>query len=594
MLIGSVRKVDMAWIFLTINLLLLLIAGCASQPPKTKPPATKKVKKVRLPASPILPGPTRPNHEFFADVTHSMGLEDATAARVYAIDFNNDGYTDLVTLSEILSPAKFYQFAPDSKTWEKMESPFESHQTIRTSFLAFADFDKDGVEDVIVATFNKKTELTPAPLRLFQGHLQQNSYTLKEIPNAFPQNVDPVSSLSLLDYDLDGHLDVYVGNWYDNRYSPPRLVPDRLYKGKAFAFQEQSHLLEGELKYSSSHKAYSNARPTLGTSVCDINGDGYPDILTSSSSGFANRLWVSQGKDNGFKDEGVSSGYAFDQEGDFSPQGGGNSTFGKCADYNNDNIMDVAIGEIVMSYDSNQRDVSGILTGFPSESSVKFIRRNYYRDDGSQLNHRGDRRGVWLDYNNDGLIDLLIDNSGFPPHSRLVLFQQESDHGFLDQSEKMGIDILNPSGSITLDFNQDGNMDIITGQVSTRKQDLKKRLYAFMNNHPIHGTVYRLHLRGKKSNTKGLGGTVLLRSDRRFYRQPIDNLYGPFPGQNEEGVRFVLPPDEKLQFVEVHWPFMEQSRPMIKRYQLPQSQKNSVYTLCETGKYYSGKKTSCP
>ena len=122
-----------------------------------------------------------------------------------------------------------------------------------------------------------------------------------------------------------------------------------------------------------------------------------------------------------------------------------------------------------MSYDNDSRDVSGILTGFALAPSIKFFRRNYYRDDGSQLNHRGDRRGVWLDYNSDGLLDLLVDNSGFPPHSRLVLFQQESDHGFLDQSEQLGIDILNPSSTITIDFDRDGNVDILTGQVSTPK-----------------------------------------------------------------------------------------------------------------------------
>ena len=586
----------MAWIFSTISLFFL--CGCASSKrlPNTKPTVAKKVIKVRQPASPVSPGPTRPNNQFFTDVTDSMGLGDITATRLYAIDFNNDGYTDLVTLPEPYSFAEFFQFDPASKNWKKISSPFESPRAIRASILAFADFDKDGVYDLIMATFNQKTELTPEPLRLFQGALQQGVYQLQEIPDAFPSRHDPIASLALLDYDLDGHLDIYIGNWYDDQKSPARIVPDRLYQGKVFKFQEQTHLLEGELKYSRAQNNYPNARPTFGTSVCDINGDGYPDILTASSSGFGNRLWIAQGENQGFKDMGVTSGYAYDQEGDFLPRGGGNSTFSKCADYNNDGIMDVAIGEIVMSYDDKSRDVSGILTGFSRGSRVTFIRRNYYRDDGSELNHRGDRRGVWLDYNNDGLTDLLIDNSGFPPHSRMVLFQQESDHGYLDQSENLGIDILNPSGSISLDFDQDGDIDIITGQVSTRKYELKKRLYAFKNKHPLKGNAYRFHLRGRKSNIHGLGGTIVLRSDKHFYQQAIDYLYGFFPSQNEEGTHFVLPPDEKIQFVEVVWPLMKQSRPLVQRYTIPSSpnKRNHTYTLCETGKYYTGKKTSCP
>ena len=583
----------MAWIFSIFSLLV----GCAAQSPslQKKPSLSKKV-KVRQPASPIQPGPTRPNNKPFVDVTRHMGLHNIVAAKIYAVDFNNDNYTDLVTLKDSYSPAEFYQFYPVKKIWKKIPAPFKNSATIRANFLAFADFDKDGINDVVFATFNQKTELTPQPLRLFRGSIKKNQYWLKEVPNAFPSHIDPVSSLTLLDYNLDGHLDIYVGNWYDKRRTPIGPAPDRLYKGKKFTFKDQTYLLEGELKYNRSYRNYPNARPTFGVSVCDINQDGYPDVLTSSSSGFGNRLWISQGKNSEFKDEGIASGYAFDQIGNFAQRGGGNSTFGKCADYNNDGIMDVATGEIVMSYDNKQKDVSGILTGMNLNPPIKFIRRDYYRDDGTRLNHRGDRRGVWLDYNNDGLMDLLVDNSGFPPHSRLVLFEQEPNHGFLDTSANMGIDILNPSGSISIDFNQDGNMDIITGQVSTRNNELKKRLYAFMNTHPLKGNTYRFYLRGRKSNVQGLGGTIILRSDKRFYRQAIDNTYGFFPSQNEEGIRFVLPPDEKFKFVEVHWPWTEKSRPLIQRYLLntTTSRKSHQYTLCETGKYYPRKKISCP
>ena len=269
----------MAWILSTFNLLLFL-SGCAHQTPTPgpKPSVPQRMVKVRQPASPILPGPTRPSDKFFADVTRSMGLEDIAATKLYAIDFNNDGHTDLVTLPEHYSQAEFHQFVPAQKVWEKIPSPIGGHDVVRASFLAFADFDKDGINDAIMATFNQKTELTPNPLRLFRGYLRQGPYRLEEVPDAFPKHIDPVSSLALLDYDLDGHLDVYVGNWYDKSRSPPRPAPDRLYKGKVFTFEERSHLLEGELTYDRSLQQYTNARPTFGVSICDINQDGYADI----------------------------------------------------------------------------------------------------------------------------------------------------------------------------------------------------------------------------------------------------------------------------------------------------------------------------
>ena len=78
------------------------------------------------------------------------------------------------------------------------------------------------------------------------------------------------------------------------------------------------------------------------------------------------------------------------------------------------------------------------------------------------------RRGSWVDFNNDGLLDLLVDNSGFPPHSKLIMFYQNEDHSFEDQSVQLGVDITNPLNTTILDFNRDGKMDFITFQTDTR------------------------------------------------------------------------------------------------------------------------------
>ena len=136
--------------------------------------------------------------------------------------------------------------------------------------------------------------------------------------------------------------------------------------------------------------------------------------------------------------------------------------------------MDIFLGELSHSYDNESVDRSSILTGSKESFPPFFIRTEYLSHTQTEQWNQGDRRGVWLDYNLDGRIDLLVDNSGFPPHSRLVLFEQDKDHGFSNISTKAGLDIVNPTGTITLDINRDGAPDILTSQNNIRNSEIPR------------------------------------------------------------------------------------------------------------------------
>ena len=43
--------------------------------------------------------------------------------------------------------------------------------------------------------------------------------------------------------------------------------------------------------------------------------------------------------------------------------------------------------------------------------------------------------------NNDGLMDFIVENSGFPPHTRLVAFRQEANHAYSDMAKDLGIQV---------------------------------------------------------------------------------------------------------------------------------------------------------
>jgi hypothetical protein len=280
--------------------------------------------------------------------------------------------------------------------------------------------------------------------------------------------------MTVIDYNLDGWPDLFVSNWFENKNNQYLPVADRLLKNNRGKFEDVSTLLKGETDKSSGQLFPPNAKPTYGASTCDIDQNGWPDILTSSSSGHKNKLWMnlkeSRTGDIFFEDVGPISNYASDPDGSLIPTGGGRTFFSSCADYNNDSLMDVFVGELSHAYDNESVDRSSVLSGSKETYPPYFLRTEYLSDVNSESWNQGDRRGIWTDYNLDGRVDILVDNSGFPPYSRLVLFEQDETHAFFNVASQSGIDIVNPTGTIQIDINKDGRPDFLTSQNSIRKE----------------------------------------------------------------------------------------------------------------------------
>ena len=62
---------------------------------------------------------------------------------------------------------------------------------------------------------------------------------------------------------------------------------------------------------------------------------------------------------------------------------------------------------------------------------------------------------------NDGDLDLLIADSGYPPRSKLMLFENINGT-FKNITPSSGLDVVNPAGINVFDIDNDGFLDIIT------------------------------------------------------------------------------------------------------------------------------------
>jgi hypothetical protein len=97
---------------------------------------------------------------------------------------------------------------------------------------------------------------------------------------------------------------------------------------------------------------------------------------------------------------------------------------------------------------------------------------DFYRVDGRAtedpvLSHHGDHYQSWFDYDNDGLADFALTESGYD-NNRIYLFRQAGDHTFSPVTLRSGLNVINvanlpPHNATPLDYDLDGDEDLLVG-----------------------------------------------------------------------------------------------------------------------------------
>jgi hypothetical protein len=557
----------------------------------------------------------------FVDVTEEAGLSesgiDATGFRLTGADLDGDGYVDLVAIGSggndrglqrvymnIPHPTQAGKraFAEVTDTGIDLNRA-AGVQGRSTSLHVAGDVDNDGDLDLFAGTYvSEKTDWDDRQEILLNdgnGH-----FTLVEGESTVATEDPPSNSAAIFfDYDRDGNLDLYVGNWYVHYGVSLNSGQDELYRGAGdgtFTLVTDQAGLTQQADYGE----HDDCKPTYGLSHCDIEGDGNQDILQAAYGRQWNDLWLNFGNGT-FINIGMSSGFDADDLTDFTdnefyrcycrdnptvctpdqppvvdcsirgwsiydemPFRLNGNTFGaECADYDNDGDMDIFTVEITHGWAGSSSDRSQILiNNGESGANLTFSRPGL---EATGINRRrqgvaweeGDVYAGWIDYDNDGLLDLVINSAPYPGDS-MHLYHQKPDHTFYPATLEAGINLHNPHALVLADYDLDGDVDIITSVAPGSYTGWPKaHVFLFENNMGNLSNWSRIQLLGKGppdgANASAIGARVTVTSADLVQVREVKGGSGQFGRQDELALTFGFGERCDDLTIEVRWPNQE-------------------------------------
>lgn len=389
---------------------------------------------------------------------HLDNIVEGTGSGVCTLDFDNDGLMDLYFTTGIWMKGvsdnegrdlrsklsnRLYRNTGGNKFQDVTEKAAVGSTAVYTSGCSAADFDNDGDVDLYVLTYG-------APNILYRNN---GNGTFTDVTKESGLG-DPRWSVSAvwLDYNSDGWLDVFVGNYlkYDDGkfrdFYPAAGYPGPLsYGGEPDALYRNN----GDGTFTDVSKEagvlIADGR-AMSVSIADINNDGSMDIYVANDA-MENHHFESTGKGT-FVERAIELGTAFGEHGQ------GVASMGPVfADVNRDGLLDVYIPDL--NYCSLLIQGKRGFTNQTDKSKISVI-MGQYAGWGASL----------ADYDNDGWPDIFTVHGN--AHHEYVqedtIARNLGDGTFQDVSRASGPYFLEKyvgRGLTWGDYDNDGDIDYV-------------------------------------------------------------------------------------------------------------------------------------
>ncbi len=415
--------------------------------------------------------------------------------------------------------------------------------------VAVGDFDNDGRDDLYITALEGD--------RLLKN---VGGFKFQDVTKAAGiANANFGTSAAWLDFDRDGRLDLFVANyvqwsqkgdlWCSLDGSTKSYCTPESYRGASSKLYR--NLGNGKFEDVSQKAGVGAATSkSLGVAVLDVNQDGWPDLFVANDTQ-PNKLYVNQ-KNGMFKEEGLSAGVAFGEDGVARGAMGVDA-----ADYDRSGRPHLAVGNF-----SNQ--MVGL---YHNEGNGLFV-DEAPRSTVGRASLLTLAFGVFFfDYDLDGWLDLFVANGHIdeeigrvqpkvsfaqPPH----LFRNLGKGKFEEVTAKLGADLgraIVARGAAYGDFDNDGDLDVL---ITTNHGPA----YLLRNDANTAKNYWiSVRLRGMKSNRGGIGSVVRVESASGKQWRTVHSG-SSYLSQSDLAVTFGLGKDPRITALEIEWPSGEKQR----------------------------------
>ena len=430
----------------------------------------------------------------FTDVAPTLGVNDPGAAQgCVFLDINNDGFLDIYLINNNTTNKLWIN--NNGTAFTDVASAWGVSAISPGRGVSAGDFDNDGFIDMMVGNFSANLILYKNTGSSFTNFTSTAGINLPSWGG----------TINWLDYNNDGKLDAIFGN-----------------DGVPYHY---NYLFRNDNLLSFTNVAYTagivDSTSTLTISSADYDNDGDLDIFCGTQTAYGPHTdFLYKNNGNGtFSDVTQASGLIV-------------MGFSWCADwgdFDNDGDMDLYAGISNGPNNLYKNNGNGTFTEVAATYGVADPTATYSCG--------------WADYDNDGDLDLYVANGS----TGIDKLYRNDGSTFTDVAATVGTNDTRHSSCISWgDYNNDGFMDVYLNNNGT-----ENRLYK--NNAGNSNKWVILKLQGVTSNRSAIGARVKVKIGSLSMIREVSGGSGG-KGQNSLPVEFGIGSASTIDSIIVRWP----------------------------------------